>query len=1313
MSSTSQSDSSRRLARPRRTRFAALLGLLVLTVLITWTTTGSFSRWLASRLIGELEARIPELLGVSFSIDRLEISLFPLEVRAWGVELGSRTESGPPLLRAGRVDVELDWSVLARERRAHLELRSIRVEKLSLDLRFFEDGSDNLPRRRPGEGPRLISISLGRLELRDSSLRLAEERIDLDLRAQGIEATALDLGGFRLEGSFEADAVELELPRARPANVRVDGRWTLFPDRLEIRKARVLAPHARAEVSGPVRWQPFSRGELKVEVRGDSEFFERLGYLDEEVRGAFEGRGTISWERSAWAVRAEATSPALRLFDFFLEDVRAGLLLEKRRLELAPIRAIYRGGRVEGRFDLELSSSKPAGTVELVLDRVPLDAALEQFHVPVAGLGAEVTGPLRLEIDLSRPQQLGGRGRFAIEPVEELPGRISATGSLSVELVRGSVLLDLPGLWLPASRLDGSGSYSLLEGTGGFELSLSTQDLGEVVQLLPEMEAEALWLPTGGSGELRLGVDLKRDGSYRLALEAAELRKLRARGFAAEHATGELELSAAGVERLEAELREGSRRLRVSGRVPLGSGGDPMELHLLSEGWPLGQVNPWLDLPVTLGGPFFGSVELAGQGAEPVGRVLGQVEDLALDHRSVGPVDFELEFDESRFRLLRAALLAWGTNLELQGHLDRSSGKLDLVGSGKEVPLAVLEGWIPGIERLSGRSEIRVAGGGTLERPELRVRADLADVGFREGPGESPRTTGTAVVELVGEELEMALDLGPMLALGCSGRLSNRGPDLDCSARVPSLAAWASVLPDPLRNGLAGHLGLRASIGAGEAADWRVRGEIGALRLSWQGAELELIEPGPFVLESSGLRLDGVHLAQPGTEEELFVQGVVPVAPEVPIDLRWQLRLAAGRLGRWLGELDARGEISGIGRISGSWERPKIRGQIAWEGGRLQLPETALQPIEDVVAWASLEGSAFVLEEARGKFAGGALRARGRLDWGEAPEVQYRLDLALRDSSPRLVPGWSLRGGGDLVLISTAEGRQIRGQVVVDSAQYTQEVRLSPGELLARLLARSRIEAGEADPLLASTEVAVQIVGRDALRVRNRLARLDGGGDLDLRGTLARPILFGEVAFAPGGTVNFAGNAYEVVRGRLLFSNSVEIDPRLDIVVRTRREDYEVTVEVGGTLSRLETSLRSNPPLPDLEVLALLSGGDPTLWTAPATSGSDPLGTAGQLATSIVYGQAASLVTERVSRLFRLDTLRIDPLTAGDSLSSARVVVGKRISRDLWVTYTEDPSSTAQRILEVEWRLSDRWKIFLTQNGNNSYAIDARWETKF
>jgi len=136
----------------------------------------------------------------------------------------------------------------------------------------------------------------------------------------------------------------------------------------------------------------------------------------------------------------------------------------------------------------------------------------------------------------------------------------------------------------------------------------------------------------------------------------------------------------------------------------------------------------------------------------------------------------------------------------------------------------------------------------------------------------------------------------------------------------------------------------------------------------------------------------------------------------------------------------------------------------------------------------------------------------------------------------------------------------------------------------------------------------------------------------------------------------------------------------------------------------------SDPPIPENEVLGLLATGQAS---DTATTSTNDL-SQGVGAEAFLYGQAASLVGQRVGNLFGLDSFRVEPLTGATStLSSVRVTVGKRLRRNLYVTYSVDPSGTQEQIFKVEWQVRPELALILTQNGDGSYALDARWEKSY
>jgi translocation and assembly module TamB len=269
--------------------------------------------------------------------------------------------------------------------------------------------------------------------------------------------------------------------------------------------------------------------------------------------------------------------------------------------------------------------------------------------------------------------------------------------------------------------------------------------------------------------------------------------------------------------------------------------------------------------------------------------------------------------------------------------------------------------------------------------------------------------------------------------------------------------------------------------------------------------------------------------------------------------------------------------------------------------------------------------------------------------------------------------------------------------------------------LLQRFFRRQRQEAGAADEALGNVQLNLQVQAPGTVRIKNNLADIKGTAELTFRGSLARPILFGRVEAEPGGRLVYAENTYRLERGTLTFANPYRVEPLLDMVATSRVANYDVRLALFGNLERLNASFSSDPPLPDLEVLSLLLSGSPGRLTdelarlrAPDTTTSD-----NSAAEGLLLGQAASLLTQRVGNLFGFDAFRIEPLSrSGESVSSARVTVGKRISRSVYLTYSYDPSATGGQRLQVEWRVAQGLSVLLTQE-QDSYAVDVLWEHRF
>ena len=85
-------------------------------------------------------------------------------------------------------------------------------------------------------------------------------------------------------------------------------------------------------------------------------------------------------------------------------------------------------------------------------------------------------------------------------------------------------------------------------------------------------------------------------------------------------------------------------------------------------------------------------------------------------------------------------------------------------------------------------------------------------------------------------------------------------------------------------------------------------------------------------------------------------------------------------------------------------------------------------------------------------------------------------------------------------------------------------------------------------------------------------------------------MLLGRINIAEGD-LKLAGTKYHLERGDITFIDPVRIDPVLDVEATTRVRDYDITIGLHGTLERLNTTYRSDPPLSSDDIISLLAFG--------------------------------------------------------------------------------------------------------------------------
>ncbi len=1314
-----------------RPLFWGLAGFAVVVLVLQLILDAPWTRERARQLAA---SKLTDILQRDVEIDEIEFELLPLSIEVRGFTIAGPEPGDPPFIHVPFVAIDADLGAL-QHRRIHL--RHVRVERPSVYLQFFPDGGNNYPKRRRDRQrprrPRTFEVLIDRIEIDEGEFGLDQDRIRLSIVSDEVRARFTGLGDLRLGGQLVSRNIVVRLPNARPIEVALSVEAVVESEHLEVTASRITGPGFTLDIEGSCDWTLGDRLDRKClfQARGDARgsVLDELGYF-RDLAGRFDFNGSFAWRPGTSGWRSRIRADVLEVWGRRLEDVDGSLVADRYGARAVLERAGYAGGVITGEVTYEQQQEGQPLTVDLDFEGLVFDALLADQQIPSRGYASRADGKLFYRFARGQPEHGDGHAEVALRIDPDRFGVPFLSEALPLRIEGGVVRAESVSIRSDRQSVLASGWYDLARDRGVFDYEIASADLPQLTPLLPltEIDPVPLWLPTSGQGELSGTLYLEpgtASTDLRLALERVETPSGR---FDSVH--GNLFLDAAAVASMRLELGNGDEALMLQGRMSYApSDEDPTSLVFDAFNWPLEVVRPWLDFDLPIDGPFSGRLHLTVGADASRGRLSGGVSPASLTWaadsepwlKELRELSGRLDWDRDSIRFHRLDLSAPSGSAGGEGVYNWTTGEVDLGlrSPALELSRQPLRSFLPR-QDIRGKVSVEARIVGPLSRPriELDVEAEEMAIGdkvFEARPSRLVLSSEDGIWQVDGRLLDLVTVHG-------GGLLERQRADLAVDLDGSDLAGLLELLFDTPPAEVDGSF--RGTLRVAGAPP-KIGLTLDDRRVETRGRVLENLEPIAVRITPERLLIDSFYLGERATGSEFFLVGEIGwggIADSRSADL--DLFLQSTMATSWLELADFGLELDGtfdlLARISGSMEHLTIDGQGELFDARLTMGDFPYS-IDGLSGLVSLYPGSVVLDRLEGRFAGGRLELNGVATLDAANELaSYRLRARGEDLRMLYPEGWTVHGDTELTLRSTEDGHLIDGRAELDQLEYRDDIRFDFAELMRGFLRRQRLEIEPADSLLSAIELNVDVVAPAALRVRNNLADLTGSAELSLRGDLAQPVLFGAIDVDAGGIVIYNSIDFEVERGRVDFVNPLRFDPEVDLVLTTRVRDFDISLELSGTFERLDTRFSSEPPLPDLEVFRLLATGDATPQTTlleprlADTRTADRRENESTSAATFLYGQAAAVIGERFNTLFGFDKFRISPLTgSGDNLSKTRLTVGKRVSKDFFVTYSLDPSSTEEPRWQIEWQASPGLVLVLIQNGDNTYSADARWESSF
>ena len=490
--------------------------------------------------------------------------------------------------------------------------------------------------------------------------------------------------------------------------------------------------------------------------------------------------------------------------------------------------------------------------------------------------------------------------------------------------------------------------------------------------------------------------------------------------------------------------------------------------------------------------------------------------------------------------------------------------------------------------------------------------------------------------------------------------------------------------------------------------------------LSFRAEDIQLNAAAPLVVRfsPSEISFDNSRFTGPGTN--IVLDGTLATAAGGKQNLNVTGNLNLRVLNGISPDFFSSGSADGAVRINGSYEVPRVTGTASVTGGSVSaLIGNERWTVGNLTASVRFTANQAQIDSLEGTLGGGRVTATGGALLEGFTVSRFLINLHGTNVTVPFPENFRSTLDAEVELRGSSREQLITGVVNLRRAEYTQDIELAD---LINFRRQESIEEGPEIELARSALFSdLKVEGRNTLVVRNNLADLVGSVSLQLNGPVSDPVISGRIT-ATSGTLNFRNDRYDITRALMDLPSSRNGDPVINIQGESQIKGYRVTVSLTGPLSQPQATVRSEPALPQADVVSLITTGQlSSSDTSTSVLSQSGLGTATSLLTDALINAPAQRAT---SKLFGLTRFEINPVIGGRSGSTpeARLTVGKRLSKEATVTYSTNVTSDPNQILSLEYRVSDRlsftaqYEQASTQTlstRNNNFSFEIRFRKRF
>ncbi len=1272
-------------------------------------------------ILAKAERYAGELTGTQFAIRDFRFALSSSTVELEGI-VARRTgaQSAPPLLQIERLTADIKFDSVLK---GQWHLQNLAIHHPIVHISMDGKSTEKLPQPQNDTGAsiakifdlavRKCQIDNGEIYFNDTKSRLEAELENLQLKAE------LDNAAQRYHGTLSYSPGTIHYAGYAPVAHNLDAKFVLTPASLTVDNLAVTVGPSRIVANGTVKDFTSPALDAAYEAQLSTGDLARILKNTTLPEGMVHLTGSLTYKsRSQGSLLKDAhlsgnvSSPSLRIkmqgVRTEVRDLSAKYKLDNGNLEIQNIRARALGGSANATLTIHDHAGDSHSRLQAQLQDISLEqleATAPHYSWPEAHLSGKINAEGeatwgRTLADLVAHADATLAGAFGRNPSAPLNGAVHCDyAAARHEIALHQSYVSTPGASL---TLDGKLShYSQLtvavRSTNLHQLELLADHLNTALSgtTLPKLDlygaASFEGFATGSVAEPELQGKLEarnlrvKDSSWKLLRANVE-----ARPTALGLSNGYLEAATQG--KIDFNLRAGLNEWNYTPASPI-------TLDISVTQVPFANVEWLASYAHQVSGTLSGNVSVRGSQLNPVGHG-----DINLAGGKIISEPFQnitLKF-QGNGKAVQASLRAHlpaGTG-EAQISFDPATQQYQARIQAANIRLERLQTVKHRNQAIVGALSMNATGRGTISSPELTAAVQVAQL--RVGNQSIQGVTLAAGIHGRVAEITLKSEVA-QTPLNGHGTVEIAPPymadlhlDVAHLSFEPLAALYASALDGQLRGQAELHASLRGPLQNTALLEGHL--EIPTLTASYHQFQLSAAKPVRVDYKNGVLMMQETKLQ--GTGTDLQLQASIPVS-----DLTAATYLVKGTLDLSLAKM-LQPDLAGNGQIQIELDSRKRTagsdqiGEVRLVNAGLHSPDTPLG-LDNGNGVLTISRSRLEIDSLQGQVGGGTVSIRGGITFRPA----IRFDLGLSGSEIRLRYPEGVRSllESNLTFAGNKEAATLSGSVTVQNLALTRDF-----DLLTLANHLNEMESSTSSSgFLQNVRLNVNLQSASQMDVASSKVSLSGTANLRVVGTAEEPVILGRASLN-GGDLFLGGNRYVLQSGAIDFVNPLRTEPIVNAQIKTKIDQYDITLNLQGPIERMRTTYSSEPSLPAADITNLLAFGHTSEAGGPNT------GSLGNLGAQSVLVQGLGAVSNRVEKFAGLSYFSIDPTLGGsDQNAGARVVIQERVTSNLVVTYSTDVTSTQRQAIQLEYRFNSRWSVSGVRDQNGGFGATANFHKVF